>query len=220
MEGLSAPARFSEVGLRVVVWFCVHVDVHLHLIVQNLHKLLHGGQVTRLQFWPNRYIYKREDFLSNSLNFVPSPHNKYNAITSQRCCICCTTTTTKTHHLMWLQMLPLTLTGFQSYCWRRTPSCRHISERRMKEMSSKLWTQNVSPYFLLWDSLQQTCMHTYCTVQLPCGGNRRLCSDSFACSKHAESVASSGCRPERNCRSDTDSHGVDWFTKHLKGGKG
>lgn len=45
MEGLLAPARMCRVGLGVV-WFCVHVNIHLHLIVQDLHKLLHGGQVT------------------------------------------------------------------------------------------------------------------------------------------------------------------------------
>lgn len=48
MEGLLAPARMWRVGLGVVVWSCVHVNVHLHLVVQDLHKLLHGGQVTWL----------------------------------------------------------------------------------------------------------------------------------------------------------------------------
>lgn len=47
MEGLLAPARMRGVGLGVV-WSCVHVNVHLHLVVQDLHKLLHGGQVTGL----------------------------------------------------------------------------------------------------------------------------------------------------------------------------
>lgn len=46
MEGLLAPARNGIIGLRVVVWSCVHVNVHLHLVVQDLHELLHGGQVT------------------------------------------------------------------------------------------------------------------------------------------------------------------------------
>lgn len=46
MEGLLAPARNCRVGLGVVMWLCVHVNVHLHLVVQDLHKLLHGGQVT------------------------------------------------------------------------------------------------------------------------------------------------------------------------------
>lgn len=47
MEWLLAPARMWGVGLGVV-WSCVHVNVHLHLVVQDLHKLLHGGQVTGL----------------------------------------------------------------------------------------------------------------------------------------------------------------------------
>ena len=42
-EGLSAPARYWRVGLGVVMRSCVHVNVHLHLVVQDLHKLLHGG---------------------------------------------------------------------------------------------------------------------------------------------------------------------------------
>lgn len=48
MEGLLALARIRRVGLGVEVCSCVHVNVHLHLVVQDLHKLLHGGQVTGL----------------------------------------------------------------------------------------------------------------------------------------------------------------------------
>lgn len=43
-------------GLRVVR-SRVHVNIHLHLVVQDLHELLHGWQVTRLQFGPNRHIW-------------------------------------------------------------------------------------------------------------------------------------------------------------------
>lgn len=43
-------------GLRVGR-SCVHVHVHLHLVVQDLHKLLHGWQVTRLQFGPHGHIW-------------------------------------------------------------------------------------------------------------------------------------------------------------------
>ena len=35
---------------------CVHVHVHLHLILQDLHQLLHGGQVTGLQLRPHRHV--------------------------------------------------------------------------------------------------------------------------------------------------------------------
>lgn len=45
MEGHLAPARKFTVRLGMVV-FCVHVNVHLHFIIQDLHELLHGGQVT------------------------------------------------------------------------------------------------------------------------------------------------------------------------------
>lgn len=38
---------------------CVHVNVHLHFVVQNLHQLLHGGQMARLEFGPYWHIYKR-----------------------------------------------------------------------------------------------------------------------------------------------------------------
>lgn len=55
MEGLLTPARGRRVGLGVVR-SCVHMNVHLHLIVQDLHKLLHGRQVTRLQLGPHRHI--------------------------------------------------------------------------------------------------------------------------------------------------------------------
>lgn len=61
MEGLFAPARKWRVGLGVVR-YCVHVNVHLHLIVQDLHELLHGGQVTRLQLWPHWHIYRKTKF--------------------------------------------------------------------------------------------------------------------------------------------------------------
>lgn len=37
MEGLLAPAWNGRVGLGVVVSSCVHVNIHLHLIVQDLH---------------------------------------------------------------------------------------------------------------------------------------------------------------------------------------
>lgn len=53
--GTLTPARMWT-GLRVV-WSCVHVNVHLHFIVQDLHELLHGWQVTRLQFGPHRHIW-------------------------------------------------------------------------------------------------------------------------------------------------------------------
>lgn len=64
MEGLLAPARNWKVGLGVVVRSCVHVNVHLHLVVQDLHKLLHGGQVTWLQFWPHWHIYGKRTLAS------------------------------------------------------------------------------------------------------------------------------------------------------------
>lgn len=59
MDGLLASARNWTVRLWMVVVPCVHVNVHLHFIIQDLHKLLHGGQVTWLQFGPHWYIYKR-----------------------------------------------------------------------------------------------------------------------------------------------------------------
>lgn len=40
MEGLLTPATSTSVGLGVVR-SCVHVNVHLHLVVQDLHELLH-----------------------------------------------------------------------------------------------------------------------------------------------------------------------------------
>lgn len=52
--GTLTPAR-RWTGLRVK-WSCVHLNVHLHLVVQDLHKLLHGWQMTRFQFGPHRYI--------------------------------------------------------------------------------------------------------------------------------------------------------------------
>lgn len=52
--GTLTPAR-RWTGLRVM-WSCVHLNVHLHLVVQDLHKLLHGWQMTRFQFGPHRYI--------------------------------------------------------------------------------------------------------------------------------------------------------------------
>lgn len=55
MEGLLTPASSRSVALGVVR-SCVHVNVHLHLIVQDLHKLLHGWQVARLQLGPHRHI--------------------------------------------------------------------------------------------------------------------------------------------------------------------
>lgn len=45
MEGHLAPARNFTVRLGMVV-SCVHMNIHLHFIIQDLHKLLHGGQVT------------------------------------------------------------------------------------------------------------------------------------------------------------------------------
>lgn len=49
MTSSQAPPDGPKAGLGAMVWKCVHVNVHLHLVLQNLHQLLHGGQVTRLQ---------------------------------------------------------------------------------------------------------------------------------------------------------------------------
>lgn len=51
---LDSSRRGTGLG---VVRSCVHVNIHLHLVVQDLHKLLHGWQVTRLQFGPNGHIW-------------------------------------------------------------------------------------------------------------------------------------------------------------------
>lgn len=71
--GALTPARSRSVGLGVVR-SCVHVNVHLHLIVQDLHELLHGWQVTRLQLGPHWHICSNATLLSIfahyfSLNF-------------------------------------------------------------------------------------------------------------------------------------------------------
>lgn len=52
--GTLTPARMWT-GLRVMC-SCVHVNVHLHLVVQDLHKLLHWRQMTRFQFGPHWHI--------------------------------------------------------------------------------------------------------------------------------------------------------------------
>lgn len=49
----GAVASLQKVRLRKMVWSCVHVNIHLHFIVEDLHKLLHGGQMTRLQLGPH-----------------------------------------------------------------------------------------------------------------------------------------------------------------------
>lgn len=46
----------DETGLGAVVGECVHGYIHLHLVLQDLDQLLHGGQVTRLQLGPHRHI--------------------------------------------------------------------------------------------------------------------------------------------------------------------
>lgn len=46
VSGSQASSDGAETGLGARVLKCVHVNVHLHLILQNLHQLLHGGQVT------------------------------------------------------------------------------------------------------------------------------------------------------------------------------
>lgn len=66
MEGLLATARIGQVGLGVVVCCCVHVNVHLHLVIQDLHKLLHGGQLTRLELRPHWHIYLRRKENNNA----------------------------------------------------------------------------------------------------------------------------------------------------------
>lgn len=56
--GFNSSQRGTGLG---VVRPCVHVNIHLHLVVQDLHELLHGWQVTRLQFGPDRHIWGEEE---------------------------------------------------------------------------------------------------------------------------------------------------------------
>lgn len=53
VEGSLAP---SEGGVKAGLGTVVHGYVHLHLVLQDLDQLLHGGQVTRLQLGPHRHI--------------------------------------------------------------------------------------------------------------------------------------------------------------------
>jgi hypothetical protein len=46
VEGSMAPSGGDETGLGAVVGECVHGYIHLHLVLQDLDQLLHGGQVT------------------------------------------------------------------------------------------------------------------------------------------------------------------------------
>lgn len=95
---------------------------------------------------------KRQLRNCNTLCFVPSPHNCINIIMSQRLKSIWSQSTSprcesQTHHLMWFQKLLWTLTGFQSYCWGRTPSCRHISGRSRRETWVKTFRTNPFPTF-------------------------------------------------------------------------
>lgn len=82
-----------------------------------------------------------------------------------------------THHLMWFQKLRWTLTGFQSYCWGRTPSCRHISENGIRGNGFKCfeWKLHFGSFYLL--AVMFTCYFPLClgnTCQEQCIKNRGL----------------------------------------------